>query len=231
MLLFWNQHDETAISEFHNLRKAKRLHVHSCEYRNTNVIHKLWQLLRVVADPKTKQDQNASPLRSETRSINIDVHIIHFHTFSVMWVFPRENQVKIRRHRMVWTPLLPAGPNERISSSCSSAQVSLIAAGVKALLLMRRRPAHPNSTPPLMDASWRPRSLRPDTLHETPSPIHCHRSRSVAPNNAPPDRIPPSPPDTGFRVSGVHQSPNRVGVLSLDNAWRWGLSCLWLTED
>ena len=41
---------------------------------------------------------------------------------------------------MVWKPLLMAGPNEWISRSCSSAQVSLIAAGVKAFLLTRRTP-------------------------------------------------------------------------------------------
>ena len=55
------RHDKTENSGFHNLREANRLRVHSCEYRNTNLILKLWKLLRVVADPKTKQDQDASP--------------------------------------------------------------------------------------------------------------------------------------------------------------------------
>ena len=106
---------------FHNVRKAKRLCVSSCKHKNTNVIHKLWQLLRVVADPKTKQN-HTKVLHEESES-----------------------------------------------------------------------------------ASWRPRSLRPDALHEIPSPSPCHISRSVAPNTVHPGRVPPSPPGTGFYAPCVGQ--------------------------
>ena len=49
--------------------------------------------------------------------------------------------------------LLSAGPNDRISSTYSSAQVSLITAGVTTLLLTIRRPAHPNNSVYLLEFS------------------------------------------------------------------------------